>query len=782
MPFARSHVSCPGAFSAVLVVVVCWMPCVPPGLYAQVRTPPRVIELRPFSLPEGMAELPAEQLQATIVVDEHGVASIEQTDAPAPISRLMAEALSQGRFAPAHVDGKPVKARVKLRFGVAGAAPSPASVTVPKPAAPQPQPAREVLESPQIFEAVARLPRSPPTVRRLELVETRDLPGAFGDPFRVINSLPGVVPMFSGLPFVYVRGAPPAGTVYYYDEVQIPALFHLGVGPSVIHPHLLGPVDFYPGVPQARFGRRTGGVLAGRLPEPSGDAGWRGELELRALDVNGMVEVPLLGGRLFAAGRYGYPGLLLSLFSPNAYLSYADYQTRLELPLSPSDKLLLTWFGSHDAVGSGGPNSIPWRVALQFHRLEARLLRRRERFEFGGALQFGFDHSALNEAEVRAARIGSRLWAIWRLADRTRVRVGADMLAATGRIREDEGEIARERFLNRVFTSVTGRNMGGSYVELNLPLGQTVELDAGLRGDFWLSGSQLQRALEPRLTLSLRPRERFEVHAAAGLAHQPAVFLIPLPGVTDVALDSGLQRAVQAELGALLELDEELSLEVTGYLNSMSNAILPSLVIENADRCDPFGLLNQYNTVTDVDFCQERQGLPRARSLAYGVELFFKRPSRHRFSGWLAYTLGRAQARAPDGLRFTPQFDVRHVFNWVVRYRPTQAISVGTRLHVRSGRMASALVIQHKEPRLRKEQRLPAFARADAQMDYQWHTSWGRMQLSLEWFNLTAAAEPIGIDCNDRPRLGVEGPDAPPCSVNYAPKLLVPNLGLRGTF
>jgi hypothetical protein len=37
--------------------------------------------------------------------------------------------------------------------------------------------------------------------------EVRQVPGAFGDAFRVMEALPGVTPMVSGLPFFFVRGA-----------------------------------------------------------------------------------------------------------------------------------------------------------------------------------------------------------------------------------------------------------------------------------------------------------------------------------------------------------------------------------------------------------------------------------------------------------------------------------------------------------------------------------------------------------------------------------------------
>ena len=64
--------------------------------------------------------------------------------------------------------------------------------------------------------------------------EVRQVPGAFGDAFRVMEALPGVTPMVSGLQFVFVRGAPPGNNGSYIDGVRIPLLYHVGAGPNVL--------------------------------------------------------------------------------------------------------------------------------------------------------------------------------------------------------------------------------------------------------------------------------------------------------------------------------------------------------------------------------------------------------------------------------------------------------------------------------------------------------------------------------------------------------------------
>jgi hypothetical protein len=56
-----------------------------------------------------------------------------------------------------------------------------------------------------------------------------------------------VTPVLSGLGYFFIRGAPPNNNGYFLDEIRVPELFHIGLGPGVIHPGLLERVELYPG-------------------------------------------------------------------------------------------------------------------------------------------------------------------------------------------------------------------------------------------------------------------------------------------------------------------------------------------------------------------------------------------------------------------------------------------------------------------------------------------------------------------------------------------------------
>ncbi len=117
--------------------------------------------------------------------------------------------------------------------------------------------------------------------------EVRELPGAFGDAFRAIEALPGVTPIASGLPYFFVRGAPPGNIGYYIDGLSIPTLYHAAVGPSVIHPAFIENVELYSGAYPARYGRFAGAVLAGTSGPPQYRL--RGEASVRLVDSGGFV-------------------------------------------------------------------------------------------------------------------------------------------------------------------------------------------------------------------------------------------------------------------------------------------------------------------------------------------------------------------------------------------------------------------------------------------------------------------------------------------------------------
>ena len=608
------------------------------------------------------------------------------------------------------------------------------------------------------FGAVARVAAPEPGATRVPLEETRELPGGFGDPFRIIDAMPGVTPIASGLSYNYVRGAPPGTIGYYYDDISLPLLYHLGLLSGVVHPRMLGPVDFHPGVAPARYGRRLGATLAADGPDPTHRLG--GELELRALDLNGYLEAPVGddGGGVRVAGRYGYPGLIMGALNPEMSLSYWDYQGRLDLVVAPKTHAEFVVLGSFDSLDHpfwANPADRFTAIDLEFHRLEARLFRRTDDAEVGGAVRLGYDTSSIDrELAVEAASFGPRMWAAWKLGDDARLRVGADMLGSVGDIQSISGSAPtvfagrRQIRVDLPFVAdAPARNAGGTFAELNLRPARWSALELGARWDAWIVDGRTETAADPRLRLIFYPADDWELHVAAGLTHQPAVFLFPLPGLTEVALDRGLQEAIQSDAGVALELPENFRLELQGFLHHYGHLLLPELYAP-----------------------EEGASVPTAEAFSYGAEVFLRRPAEERVSGWISYTLGWANAhQTPDGASFAPEFDVRHVLNIVLQLRWDEGWQVGMRLHAHSSRPFNQFDLGRSDPTY--SIRLPWFMRADARVGYGWTTSWGSMLVYVEWMNLTLSKEALGAEC-------LYGT----CTAQTAPAIFVPNAGVRAQF
>jgi hypothetical protein len=241
------------------------------------------------------------------------------------------------------------------------------------------------------------------------------------------------------------------------------------------------------------------------------------------------------------------------------------------------------------------------------------------------------------------------------------------------------------------------------------------------------------------------------------------VFFIPLPGIADVAIDRGLQAAVQSEAGIGWDTPLELRVELQGFLHYYQNLVfIDALVLDES-----FDMICKSGAID----CGGVELEDRIDGFSYGGEVFIKRPLTETLSGWLSYTLAWSDVDDVAGVPYTPTWDVRHVGNLVLQWDVGGGFSLGARGHVRSGKLHGEFLIDEQLRLHHDEHRLPWFGRVDATTAYQWSTSWGRMRVSLEWFNLSFTREPIDLVCTGEPRT---------CRTIYLPAIYFPNLGLRG--
>ena len=185
------------------------------------------------------------------------------------------------------------------------------------------------------YHTVVRGKRPKKTVTRtkLEDVELVRIPGTFGEPFRVVQTLPGVSRTPFGMSFLIVRGANPEDSAFLLDGFLLPDLYHFLAGPALINAELVETIEFYPGNYPVRYGWRQAGLVVAETRDEWPRDRVRGNVSLDLLDLEGIVHVPVgETGQVSVAGRHSHFGPLIELVTDDTLRPhYWDYQ-----PLVPA--------------------------------------------------------------------------------------------------------------------------------------------------------------------------------------------------------------------------------------------------------------------------------------------------------------------------------------------------------------------------------------------------------------------------------------------------------------
>lgn len=629
--------------------------------------------------------------------------------------------------------------------------------------------------------------------------EVRQIPGAFGDAFRAIEALPGVTPILSGLPFFFVRGAPPGNTGYYLDGVRVPLLYHLGLGPSVVHPGLIDHVDFFPGGFPARYGRFAGGILSGETLPPADR--FHGEANVRAFDAGALVETPFADGRgtVLVGGRYSYTAAMLSLFAPNTALQYWDYQTRVTWDLGKGDRLAVFAFGSYDSLSTRDRESQPFKEQLgtQFHRVDMRYdraLGTTGRVRVAATL--GLDRSAEERGSVRDFLAALRLEVDDTLTPRVRVRGGADVAFDHYDLTHLRGTNESDVPQSEADALYPARNdlVMGIWSDLVWRLTPRVEVIPGARFDLFTSrrvsnpeplspgvftaltpsfrvpvGASAIPTVDPRLATRLRLTSRASLVTTVGVSHQPPSFFVAVPGLALGKLEHGVQTSLQASEGVELALPAEVTAQATAFLHNYLG------LTDFTATC-----IDAINKTTVADDCIDQ----RVRGRTLGAELLVRRALTKRLTGWLSYTLSRSTREAhpllsKEQLQNVPsEFDRTHVVSVVGAYDLGRGWRAGGRVYAYSGRPYSRQIRGIPIAPYNSE-RMPGFYRFDARVEKRWVVRPGEtVSLVFEWMNFTLNKEPLDVKCKNNGTFGAEDT----CSVETIGPVTIPSIGLEAVW
>ena len=695
----------------------------PPAL-----TPPRLLSGAELALPEGTEPLPsgsAVELQLDLGADGAVREVLVVTPLRADIDPLVVEAARTMRFEPARRGDTAIPARVRFRFGVradartnaqlgshagttaavgsdagtTAAVGSDAGTTAAVGSDAGVATATAPDEPIHSFSARALVvPRETGAATRVVLTaeELSTVPGTFGEPLRVVASLPGVARSPFGLGYYVVRGAAFENTGFFVDGFQVPLLYHLAAGPAVISSRLVDQLDFYPGGYPVRYGRLNAGIIALHTAPPDRDT-FSFELELDVFRASALAVLPLPEhkGAIAVAFRRSYYELVLPLLIDGISLSFTDWQVRLDYKLSRRVKASLFVFGSSDtldtetALGTGrtattSTTGVGYGFTRAIAKVEARLSGQL-RCSWSGTI--GQDTTSTQMREGGAAGLslgigatvfGERLDLSWQPTTHLRTDVGLDLagyaiaMNAALPLPPGFGEIPSPDFAPQTFHfDVSLIALGvGAFVEQKVELGP-LELTGGLRVDQYRYGEVSTALLEPRLVARLTLSDVVTLKAATGLFSQtPQPFQL-LPNLGSPSLSPN--RSWQSSAGVDLKLPASIEVESQLYYTQMYGLARPST-----------GLVPDGEGARRQFFFDDGEGR------SYGFELLVRRKIADGLYGWLSYTLSRSErfVEGHDAVPFT--FDQTHMLNLAASYKLWR-FRFGARFQLASGRPMQAV-------------------------------------------------------------------------------------------
>jgi TonB family protein len=733
----------------------------PPPAAAPVVEPPVLEGDAELELPEGTS-VPEAGVEVILSIDESGAvteASLKQSIDPEADAAVL-DAASRLKFKPATRGGQPLPVRIGFRFRPpappppppaaepAAGATQPAAPPPPPPAA-KPEPSAVTMqptESPTSYGARGRVERPPPgAVSRIKLrgAELTNIPGTFGEPLRVVATLPGVARSPFGLGFFVVRGASFQNTGFFVDDYTVPLLYHLGAGPAIISSRLVDSLDFYPGGYPVSLGRYTAGVIALNTKPPQADS-LTLEFELDALRASALLIVPLPDNRgsVALAFRRSYYELLLPLITDAVNLSYTDYQLRLDLRISQTVRFSLFFFGSRDTLetrqavgGTGGGEGTNTGAHYAFDQVIAAVdwepstkLKLRWSGTVGPTLvEFQNERTGADSLGTRtpALRLGQRLTGRWLLNDQLETRAGADLDVFLTDVSAEAPSIAQLPGIPSPGPPQTSIRFEDQSMQLGVaPFLEQIfrpgpmELTLGMRAEYLHYGTGGHWMPEPRGVVRLRLSPQLTLKAGSGLFSQA-----PLPfQVLAVAGNPRLRpnRSFQNSLGTEIKLPWNAELETTVFYNAMWQ------LTRNTGEV----YVDELGRVRPQFYADDGQGR------SYGLEVWLRRRVAKGLFGWISYTLSRSERFLEGGATQVFGFDQTHILNVAASYQLGK-FRFGARFLLATGRPVGDLLDptgqstifdadqDDLDPSSRgRRTRLPTFNQLDVRIDRDFNWGW----------------------------------------------------------
>ena len=574
-----------------------------------------------------------------------------------------------------------------------------------------------------------------PSATPIAATEVLEVAGAIDNVFRTLDTLPGVASTGDFGSRLAVRGGTPDQNLTLMNGVEIHNPYRLFGLVSAFNPETVDRFELTAGGFGAAYGDRLSSILT--VDNRVGRPDFQGSTSASFTDGNVVLEGPApAGGSWLVTGRRTYYDLVANLVADQDFPSFADVQVQADWEFGAGHHLSVLGLSSREnadfrldeedgrdsgrfmttagndlgslrldaQIGPGATVQHHRRVVPQ-HRPARRERRVRDglpplqhprrrgcqrplthhlRPRAGGAGLLPAPGAGLPAHAIACARR-------WRGAAPPGHRRPADDQRRSERRRANPTSVRGGAALPGALDSALSGTRGGVWIQDRYAPSPRFSLEPGLRLDW--STVNGAATVSPRLAATVALGRAGRLRAAGGLYTQSPGYekLIQSDYFLDLspARVAGLEheRATHVVVGYERDLGAGVLARVEAYHKAFDDLIVGRL--ETADE--------RRRRLAQYDFPAAIQAsIPAAATItslpvnggkgtAYGVDAYLARTAAAaRLAGWLSYAWGRAD-RETYGLRYPFEYDRRHAFNAVGRYRLGERWSVAATAQVATG-------------------------------------------------------------------------------------------------
>ncbi len=585
---------------------------------------------------------------------------------------------------------------------------------------------------------------TPVSAHSLDYEEIRRAPGSAEDISRAIRVLPSVALASDRRNDLIVRGGSPSENLVLVDGIETPNINHYGSqgasgGPiGMLNVDFVREANFLTGGFPARYGDKLSSVLDIKLREGNREQ-VEGDFNLSMAGYGGMFEGPLPQGRgsWMISARKSYLELLEGQLGYDGVPKYGDVQGKIVYELNTSNKLTFLGLGGQDNFetnasaeandGFTANNSINNDQYQYVLGLSWQSLWSKNGYSTISLSRSVYDQDAVitrwdgrprSRSRWQEAQWIARIDAHHKLGSASHLSAGLQAKSICfpqqlflDEYRNENGDLIGSLSIDQeIKTSSTG-----GYLQFTDNLNHRLSASSGVRWDYFdFTGAN---NFSPRISLSYHFTDRLTLNGSWGIFYQTP----PLSWLTADPRNADLKnfRADHYVVGVDYHLAEDTKLTVEVYDKEYRD--YPVSTTDSSRALSNFG--------ANFGIYDVRHVVNGGSGIARGVEVLLQKKLFEKYYGIISYGYSRSKFKGIDGTEIAGDFDVRHVANFVVGYKPNEKWEFSLKWAYAGGRPYTPFDMQASKQAGQgildlaqlNARRYPAYHRLDVRFDRRYH-------------------------------------------------------------